>query len=245
MELLLKDIRTFLFARSRQFLEDFIDFISGPKTFLRGASAYNSENLARAFSFFVIIYVLVNLLFVFLVPREVETNALIAFSVAYTVLLFGASLGLLQLAWIVVGARPPLRRVMLCYLFFIGIATLIQMVLIVGMYMAVHPINEVIPLMDRYDALYLEDPVAADEFLMENPSLAMRMFAVLAVLGLYLVLDVAWVVIVWGAFRELAGTGRLRSGLAMTIYYVLATGLFFFSLSFAEVFVPAVAEPLG
>jgi hypothetical protein len=242
MELLIKDVRAFLFARSRQFLEDFIDFISGPKTFLRSASTYNAENLARAFSFFIIIYALVNLLFVFLVPDEVETTSLIIFSVAYTVLFFGASLGVLQLSWIVVGARPPLRRVMLCYLFFSGIGYLIQLVMIVGMYMAVHPLEEIMPLMNRYDALYLQDPVLADNYLMENPSLAMSMFGVLAVLVVYLVLDVAWVIVVWGAFRELAGVGRLRSGVALTLYYVLASLLMLFSLSFAETFVPTLAE---
>jgi len=241
MELLLKDLRTFLFARSRQFLEDFIDFISGPKTFLRDASDYTSENLARAFSFFVILYLLVNLLFVFLTPENINLGTYVAFNVAYAVLFLGVTLLVLQLSWLVVAARPPLRRVMLCFLYFAGIGMIIQAAMLVAIIMVMHPLDQTIPMMDHYNVLSQEDPAAADAFMEKNPALLTRIVGIVAAYALYTLVDLAWVVVVWGAFRSLAGTGRLRSGIAMAVFYLLATAVFLFSMSFAEAFLPGIA----
>lgn len=241
MELLLKDLRTFLFARSRQFLEDFIDFISGPKTFLRSASEYTSENLARAFSFAVILYVLVNLLFVFLMPKGIDLGTFVAFNIAYAVLFLGIVLLALQVSWLVVAARPPLRRVLLCFLYFAGIGMLLQVLLLVPIVMIMHPLDQTLPLMDHYNVLLEEDPAAAEAFLERNPSLPGRLLGVGITFVVYLLLDLAWVIVVWGAFRQLAGTGRLRSAVAMTVFFVLATGIFFVSLMFGDAFFSGMA----
>ena len=127
MELLYKDVKAFVFARARRFLEDFIDFIGAPKTFLGDASVYNSENLNRAFSFFLIVYVLANLLFVFAMPLGDGLSQFVIFGIAYTVVFAAFALLVLQLSWLIVGARPPLRRMLLCFLYFMGIAVIIHL----------------------------------------------------------------------------------------------------------------------
>jgi hypothetical protein len=242
MELLFKDFRTFIFARARQFLEDFIDFISGPKTFLRAASVYSSENLARAFSFFLILYVLVNLLFVFFIPPGVGTEKLAVFNIVYTIVFFTLCLLVLQVSWLVVGARPPLRRVLLAFLFFSGIGVLIQMLLLVAWVMIAHPLDQTLAAVNHLEALSAADPVAADEYMDANPGVMLRLSLLVVAFVIYLVIDLAWVIVVWGAFRELAGTGRLRSALALAIFFTLALLLFFFSIFFIDAFAPGLAS---
>jgi len=240
MELLLKDFRSFLFTRSRQFLEDFIDLLSGPKTFLATATLYTSENLARAFSFFVILCVLVNLLFVFLMPQDLGLEKLVVFNIVYTIIFLTLCLLLLQLSWVVVGARPPLRRMLLGFLYFVGIGILIQMVLVVAWVMIAHPMEETLRAMDQFEALSVRDPVAADDYLTAHPGLMLRVFLLVAAFGLYLLLDLAWAIAIWGAFRDLAGTGRIRSGIALMVFFVLSLLLFFLSIFFLQAFVPGL-----
>lgn len=238
MEMLLKDFRAFVFARARQFLEDFIDFIGAPKTFLATASVYGTENLARAFSFFVILQVLVNLLFVFIMPRDDDVDRLVLFNIAYTILFTGCCLLALQLSWRLVGARPPLRRVMLCFLYFGGIAVIIQAFLLVALAMIMDPLDATVALMDRFDALDADDAAAAAAFMQDHPALALQYLGVIVAFALYVAADVIWTIIVWGAFRALAGVGRFRSAVAMTVFYLLSCLIFAFSLVFIEVFVP-------
>lgn len=241
MELLFKDFRTFVFARAGQFLEDFIDFISGPKTFLRAASVYSSENLARAFSFFLILYTLVNLLFVFFIPPDIGIERLAVFNIVYTIVFFTLCLLILQVSWLVVGARPPLRRMLLAFLFFSGIGVLIQMLLLVAWVMIAHPLDQTLAAISHLDKLTVEDPYAADDFMEANPGLMLQISLLVAAFVVYLMIDLAWVVAVWGAFRELAGTGRLRSAVALTLFFTFALLLFFFSIFFIEVFAPGMA----
>jgi len=238
MEMLFKDFWTFALARARQFLEDFIDFVGAPKTFLASASIYTSENLARAFSFFLILYVLLSLLFVFFQPLETDAERLVLFNIAYTALFSALCLLVLQLSWRIVGARPPLRRVLLCFLYFAGIAVIIQGAFWVVVTMIMTPLEETIAVMKQFTELDAQDPAAANAFLDGHPGLTLQLTSLFGAFLVYLAADVAWTIVVWGAFRALSGVGRLRSALAMMIFYVLATLLFFFSLSFAEVFMP-------
>lgn len=240
MELLLKDFRAFVFARGRQFLEDFIDFISGPKTFLATATVYTAENLARASSFFLIVYVLVNLLFVFLIPQGIDVESFVLFNVVYTIVFFTACLLILQLCWLMVGARPPLRRVLLAFLYFVSIGILIQLILLVAWVMIAHPMEQTISAMSQLDSLLARDPLAADEFMAANPTLMLQLVLLLVAFGLYLLADLAWAVAVWGAFRQLAATGRVRSGLALILFFTLSLLLFFFSAFFIQAFVPGL-----
>ena len=240
MELLFKDFKTFVFARAGQFLEDFIDFISGPKTFLATASVYNPENLARACSFFLIVYVLVNLLFVFLFPQDFGVEKLVVFNIAYTIIFMGLCLLVLQVSWLVVGARPPLRRMLLAFLYFIGIAVLIQMFLLMAWVMIAHPMEQTVAGMDRLDALLTQDPAAADAFMDANPGLMLQLTLLVVAFVVYLLIDLVWAIVVWGAFRELAGTGRVRSAMALTLFFVLALLLFFLSVLFIQAFIPGI-----
>jgi hypothetical protein len=238
MEILFKEFTAFVLARARQFLEDFIDFIGAPKAFLASASVYSSENLARAFSFFVILQVLVKLLFVFLTPLDDDVNRMVLLNIAYTILFTGGCLRMLQLSWRLVGARPPLRRVMLCFFYFAGIAVIIQAFLLIAVAMIMVPIDETLALMDRFDALDAADPAAGDAFLQANPALALQYIGVLTAFAIYVAVDVTWTIIVWGAFRTLAAVGKLRSAVAMTVFYLLSCLVFFFGLTFLEAFVP-------
>jgi hypothetical protein len=240
MELLLKDFRTFLFARSRQFLEDFIDFLSGPKTFLASATAYTSENLARAFSFFVIVYILVNLLFVFLVPQDLGLEKLVVFNIVYTIVFLGLCLLLLQLSWLIVGARPPLRRMLLAFLYVAAVGVLIQMIFVVAWVMIAHPMPETVAAIDRLTALQASDPQAADAFLEAQPYLLVRLAALVGALAVYVLMDLVWFVVVWGAFRTLAGTGRIRSAGALVLFFTFSLLLFAVSLLFLQAFVPGL-----
>ena len=245
MELLFKDFWTLVRARARQFVEDFIDFAGAPKTFLASASVYTPENLARAFSFFLILYVLVSLLFVFVQPLQENENRLVLFNIAYTALFTALCLLLLQLSWRLVGARPPLRRVMLCFLYFAGIAAIVQAGFWIAVTMILTPLEQTAALMRQFDALDARDPAAADAFLQANPGLTAQFASLVLAFVVYVMVDVVWTIVVWGAFRALAGVGRLRSALAMLVFYILATLLFFFSLSFAEAFLPGANGVAG
>lgn len=245
MELLYKDVKAFVFARARQFLEDFIDFLGAPKTFLGAASVYNSENLKRAFSFFLIVYVLANLLFVFAMPLGDGLSQFVIFNIAYTVVFAAFALLVLQLSWLIVGARPPLRRMLLSFLYFTGIAVIIQCALLVAVTMILAPLEETIALLDQLDTLSAQDPAAAETFLVANPGLELQVLSCMVAFAVYVLADVIWTIIVWGAFRELAGVGKLRSAIAMLIFYLLASLLFVFSLFFIEVFAPGVGGTMS
>jgi hypothetical protein len=240
MELLLKDFRAFVFARGRQFLEDFIDFISGPKTFLATATVYTAENLARAFSFFAILYVVVNLLFVFLFPQDVGLEKLVIFNIVYTIVFAGLALLVLQLCWLIVGARPPLRRMLLGFLYVVGIGILIQAVFLSAWVMIAHPLDETVAAFDRLSALEASDPSAAERFLESHPYLMLQVVGLVGAFAAYLLADLAWFIAVWGAFRQLAATGRVRSGLALILFFTLSLLLFFLSMFFIQAFVPGV-----
>lgn len=241
MELLIKDFRAFVVARGRQFLEDFIDFIGAPKTFLATATVYTPDNLARAFSFFVILYALVNLLFIFLFPVDLGAEKLVVFNIVYTIVFFTIALLLLQLSWLIVGARPPLRRVMLAFLYFIGIGVLIQMALFIAWIMIAHPVDDTVRAMDHFNALSARDPAAADDYLAANPGLMVQVTLLVTAFVIYLLVDLLWAIVVWGAFRQLAGTGRIRSALALSLFLALSLLLFFLSVFFLQAFVPGLS----
>ena len=240
MELLLKDFRAFVFARGRQFLEDFIDFISGPKTFLATATVYTAENLARALSFFTILYVVVNLLFVFLFPQDVGLEKLVIFNIVYTIVFAGLALLVLQLCWLMVGARPPLRRMLLGFLYVVGIGILIQAVFLSAWVMIAHPLDETVAAFDRLSALEASDPSAAERVLESHPYLMLQVAGLVGAFAAYLLADLVWFIAVWGAFRQLAATGRVRSGVALVLSFTLLLLLFFISVFFIQAFVPGL-----
>lgn len=241
MELLIKDFRAFVFARGRQFLEDFIDFISGPKTFLATATVYTAENLARAFSFFVIVNVLSTLLGIFLFPKEVGGDKLAVFSVVFTIVFFGFSLLTLQVSWLAVGARPPLRRMLLAFLYFLAIAGIIQMLLGAAGVMIAYPMPRTLEAVNHLNDLLTRDPLAANRFIDANPGLLVKMVALVGALIGYLLLQLAWTIVVWGAFRALAGSGRIRSALALAVFFVLSVLLFILSVYFVRAAAPDLA----
>ncbi|WP_193368479.1 hypothetical protein [Pelagibius marinus] len=242
MEALVKDARAFLMARSRQFLEDFIDFASGPKTFLGSASVYNSENLARAFSFFVIVAMVVNAVGILILPADQELGRLIAFIAAYAVLFFGLTLAALQLSWLVVGARPPLRRVLLAFLYFISIGAVLQVFLAFAVLMILHPLPETMALLEELEAIPPEDLAAQDAFFLDNPGFLAQSLSILAAFVIYVLLDLAWMIVVWGAFRALAEVGRGRSFAAFCVFFILSWIIFPLSIEFLTVFSPDLAE---
>ena len=238
MDMLLKDARTFLLARSRQFLEDFIDFISGPKTFLGSATIYNSENLARAFSFFLIVAVLVNALCIYLLPEEMGWERLIVFAAAYTALFFGLTLVALQLSWLIVGARPSLRRVLLGFLYYISIGAILQVFLVMAVFMILHPLPETLAAFEAFEAIPADDLAAQDAFFLDNPGMLAQVMSMLGAFAVFVVLDLAWLIVVWGAFRALAAVGRARSVIALLIFFLFSWIIFPLSVEFLTVFLP-------
>lgn len=242
MEVLVKDARAFLLARSRQFLEDFIDLISGPKRFLATATVYNSENLARAFSFFVILAVLVNAVSVYFLPAGEGYGRVIVFLVAYAVLFFGFTLVVLQVSWLIVGARPSLRRIMLGFLYYAGIGAILQLFLIIAVFMILHPLSETIAVLVELDKIPQEDVVALDTFFQENPQILVQGTSIFLAFLVYVLLDLVWTIVVWGAFRALADVGRWRSCAAFVIFLVMGWIIFPLSIEFLTVFLPGVGE---
>ncbi len=242
MEALVKDARAFLMSRSRQFLEDFIDFISGPKKFLGGATVYNSENLARAFSFFVIAAMVVNAVGILFLPADQELGRIIAFIAAYAVLFFGLTLAALQLSWLIVGARPSLRRVLLGFLYYISIGAVLQVFLAFAILMILHPLPETVALLEELEAIPAEDLAAQDAFFMENPGFMAQGLWILVVFLVYALLDMAWMIVVWGAFRALAEVGRGRSFAAFCVFFIFSWVIFPLSIEFLTVFAPDFAE---
>lgn len=245
MDVLVKDARAFLMARSRQFLEDFIDFISGPKTFLESATLYTTENLARAFSFFVILAVLVNAVSIYFLPAQEGYGRAIVFLVAYTVLFFGFTLVVLQVSWLIVGARPPLRRVMLGFLYYAGIGAILQLFLMIAVLMILHPLPETLATYAELESIPQEDAAALDAFFQENPQILVQGASIIISFLLYVLLDLAWTVVVWGAFRALAGVGRWRSCAAFIVFLVLGWIIFPLSIEFLAVFLPGAAALPG
>ncbi len=242
MEALMKDARAFLLARSRQFLEDFIDFISGPKTFLGSATVYNSENLARAFSFFVIVAAVVNAVGILILPKEQDLGRIIAFMAAYAVLFFGLTLAALQLSWLIVGARPSLRRVLLAFLYYISIGAVLQVFLAFAILMILHPLPETVAVLEELEAIPPDDMAAQDAFFLENPGFMMQGLSVFAAFAIYVLVDLAWMIVVWGAFRALAEVGRGRSFAAFCVFFVFSWIIFPLSIEFLTVFAPEFAE---
>jgi hypothetical protein len=241
MEALVKDARAFLMARSRQFLEDFIDFASGPKTFLGSATVYNSENLARAFSFFVIVAAVVNTIGILILPADQDLGRIIAFTVAYAVLFFGLTLAALQLSWLIVGARPSLRRVLLAFLYYISIGAVLQVFLAFAVLMILHPLPETVAVLEELEAIPPEDLAAQDAFFRDNPGFMTQGMSILAAFLIFALLDLAWMVVVWGAFRALAEVGRGRSFAAFCVFYIFSWIIFPLSIEFLTVFSPELA----
>ncbi|MEO3430880.1 hypothetical protein AAFN88_18640 [Pelagibius sp. CAU 1746] len=242
MDALVKDARAFLMARSRQFLEDFIDFLSGPKVFLGSATVYNSENLARAFSFFVIVAAVVNAVGILILPRDQGLGRIIAFMAAYAVLFFGLTLAALQVSWLIVGARPSLRRVLLAFLYYISIGAVLQVFLVAAILMILHPLPETLSVLEELEAIPPQDLAAQDAFFMENPGFMMQGLSILGAFLIYILVDLTWMIVVWGAFRALAQVGRWRSCAAFVIFLFFSWIIFPLSIEFLTVFAPDLAE---
>ena len=136
-----------------------------------------------------------------------------------------ATLGVLALAWRVLGVRLKFSELLVAYCYMLGIFSVVWSILslaVIGMFASFYP--------ETYRAMIQAqaNPVPISKaFSPENMESARALqampgfflFSAMANIAFYMTL--MWLFFAWGTFRELASVSRLRSFIALAIFLIL------------------------
>jgi hypothetical protein len=213
-----------------EYLGDVLALTSGPKRFVADRLAKRESRWQEGFLFFAISFTLT---FAVCVPF-VRTDALhelisdAPFVAAYVVLFGYATF----FAWRLVGATAPIQPFFLIHFYFAGVLKLmLTATFMVGMGVlrggdpALY--QQVIAAAAGGDFLGLM--ANAHELFVEHPAWRVTLLVCVGGYGAMF----AWVVIGWGAYRKLAGVGKLRSFLAFVLYCVFCVPIYALTLALA------------
>jgi len=205
-----------LIAAIRDYAADLLDLASGPKRFLARRLATPRSTLEDALRFLALSFLVTSAMELPLARGNPVFEFLgdAAFVASY-VMLYGCAV---YVAWRLVGAAAPMLRFLTIHFYLSGVVKIIQTVFYVtarGLLRSDRVLyDEVMSSAYRGDLLWFQTNLAR---LSEHR--AMRLFLA-ALLGGWLA-TLVWLLIGWGAYREVTGLTRGRSLLAFLIFLIV------------------------
>lgn len=234
MDTILKELVEFFREKLPRYLLDILALVSGPKSFLRDEIGEQCD-LGKALTFLVLSLILVNCLFLPIVPPDFLTVAYGLALVSYTVVFLTLHLFAILLSWRLVRSSPPVTRIVAVYSYIASVALFFQVFWVWGNLFVIRAYPTMMQLSTELQSA-TDDRV--EEIFASHPEIIEAGFWMVGVFGLYLLADLIWWLISWGAFRHVVGVGRWRSSAAFLISFFLGWVLFVFSIEFLSVMVP-------
>jgi hypothetical protein len=211
---------------------DFLHLIAGPKSFLAGERERGPRALSRSLYFLLFTFVVGFLLTLPLPTRSLPLDFLTSLAFVFvTAFVFAVAV---YLAWRIVGARAPLRDFLTIHFYCAGVLKLIEKLCFLAFWGGLRAIGDPAWFARVSDATFCKgDGILAMKLIAENERALPHYFAMTLVVG---VVVTAWMIAIWGAYRELTGVSRLRStfaavafvplwAVAMAIVYLLSIAL--------------------
>ena len=191
----------------------FIDLLTNPKRFVAQLDLESETVLQEALTFLAVTFGLSFIAQLPLIAQGQNKEVLFGVSAVLTAMGFVLNLLVLALSWKIVGGHIALRKVVVYSCYFGSVSTVIALACTL---MGVAIFKGFDPAM----ASQVFGGVAPDSVdLMKSTGY----LSFLGMFGIGLLLVFVWLFCVWGAYRELTGVGRLRSGIAFVIFVVLGT----------------------
>jgi hypothetical protein len=189
----------------------FIDLLTSPRRYVARLDLESESALKDAFTFLAVTFGLCFIVELPLVAQSQNKEALFGEIAVLSALGFVMNLLILVLSWRLVGGQITLRRVVVYSCYFASISTVISLACTL---MGVAIFKGFDPAL----AGQMFDGVAPDPVDLMKSSGYLWFWALF---GIGLLLVFVWLFFVWGAYRELTGVSKLRSGIAFVIFVVL------------------------
>ena len=198
----------------RQYARQFAEIFSAPKAYFRRHDFTRDEAVITALLFVGASLVIVEITRLLSIAGALELWTFVAGQAVFWLVYIVIGGALTFLTWRLVGGSAPPRAVFIIYAYALSIAAVIAAafhLVATGIMRTFEPA--------RYslfvDVLRKHAAFPPGTF----DALAMRTAAAVLLLGIGCTL--VWLLIAWGAFREVNKTGRLRSAIALTIILLL------------------------
>ena len=207
----MKELIDKLLAEIPAYARRFVDLITAPKRYVAHTDQNSETALQDAFTFLAVTFGLSYLVQLPLIAQSQNKQVLFGVSAVLTAMGFMLSVLALALSWKLVGGRVALRNIVIYSCYFGSISTVISLACtLVGV------------------AIFKGfDPALASQVFGGEATDAVDLLKsagylwFLTLLGIGLLLVFVWLFSVWGAYRELTGVSKLRSGIAYVIFVVL------------------------
>lgn len=197
------------------FLNDLVEIICGPKTFLESIDLRTKKSIPRAAAFFCICmlaYFIVELTFVTRWKQDASLK-LISLMAIYSSVFVVEALAL-KMSWNMVSGQAPIRTLTVFYAYVYGMLKLIdffQSFIFLSLAKLIDPgaFAFFVGVQD-YNALF--------EFAKRGELPAT---AVIVTIGYFVgaIASLIWMLVIWGAFRKINEVGKTRSVIAFILFY--------------------------
>jgi hypothetical protein len=197
-----------------RYLSNVAGLVSSPKKFVRERNTFSDEELIKALIFLAISFVLCVVLQIPLMPDKVDFWKLVVVRGVLTLVLIMLNVVALRMAWRIVGGKAQFGSFLITYSYYFAIVLLLvslTFLCIAG------TIKLLLP--EAWAAAQAGkqiDPDALDQSARVASSIGFFAFLLLGITGLY-----AWLILGWGAYRELNGLSKRNSVAAWIIYNFL------------------------
>lgn len=236
----MKDIVTLVQAQLVQYLRDLLKLIASPRRFVRTRNHYSEKSLTQCLAFSGVSFALYSILLYACFPNHADFFNLTVSHAVFLLLLSLLEVAELNAAWRLVGGKAPFGRTLVTFLYYQSVFMLIfgfLLLLVIGI------LNYRAPelAIALVNAMAGHDGGKAWQLEISRQGVANVCLAI--VLPLFpLLVPWIWILVGWGAYRELNATSRRRSTLAFFVYVMLFAitliPLYFIAVAFGGVTTP-------
>jgi hypothetical protein len=219
----LKDLIDKLFGALPMFSRQMLAMLSGPKTAIQQMDLESDSALQQALTFLAVSFGIAFIAQIPLLPEKQDKELLFGVLAVQSVLFFALNVAMTIVVWRVVGGRLDRRKAVVVTCYFSGVSTIIFLtfsLVAAGVFKTLDPI--------LYQQVMTFNVIDPSSLLKSG---GYRVF--LDLLGVGFLATSAWILCVWGAYRELMQLSKLRSGIALSLFFALSPCLLLVQLLMA------------
>ena len=207
----LKDLLDKLFGALPLFSRQMSALLRGPKTAVLQMDLESDSALQEALTFVAVSFAIAFIAQIPFLPDKQDKEMMFGVLAVQAALSFALNVLIVVLAWRIVGGKLASKKILMASCYFCGVSTLIFLVfslLAAGAFKLLDPVGYQETLTGTFDPFSLMDSGGNKVFL--------------GLLCLGALATFAWIVCVWGAYREFVHLSKRRSAIALLIFTTLS-----------------------
>jgi hypothetical protein len=189
-----------------------VALLRAPKTAVLEMDLESDSALQQAFTFLAVSFGVSFLGQIFLLPEKQEKEVLFGILAVQSVLAFALNVLLVGVVWKIVGGKLEWKKIVAASCYFSGVSTVIFLafsLVAAGAFKMLDPV--------AYQQVMT---FSVTDFAELQESGGYRIFIGLLAAGA--VATLAWILVVWGAYREMMQVSKTRSAIALLLFVVLS-----------------------